>query len=102
VGPVCQREKRGETVPVQDFSRVGCGLILGLGQRGSLRSSFIFLFSFLLFFLWFLYSFVSFAKMLQINSNHFQEFSKIQNSPFKIVNNKFPRTNMVLNKASYA
>jgi hypothetical protein len=38
----------------------------------------IFFSSLLLFFFLFSNSFVSFAKKLQINSNHFQEFSKIQ------------------------
>jgi hypothetical protein len=50
----------------------------------------------------FLISFISFARMLQINSNQFLKFYKIQNSPFKTVNNKFPKSNMVLSKASYA
>jgi hypothetical protein len=40
-------------------------------------SIFIFFSSLLLFFFYFLNSFIDFAKMLQINSNHFQNFCKI-------------------------
>jgi hypothetical protein len=50
----------------------------GLGRKGFPRVLFLFSFLFFFFFFCFLISFVSFAKMLQINSNHFQKFSKNQ------------------------
>jgi hypothetical protein len=48
------------------------------GPKGSPGPSFIFFFLFFFFFFCFLISFLDFAKKLQINSNHFQKFSKIQ------------------------
>jgi hypothetical protein len=41
------------------------------------RGLFLFYFIFFFFFFCFLISLILFAKMLQINSNHFQNFSKI-------------------------
>jgi hypothetical protein len=55
---------------------VGRGPKLVPGQIGFPGPFSYFLFFF--FFFCFLNSFISFAKMLQINSNHFQKFSKNQ------------------------
>jgi hypothetical protein len=53
---------------------MGRGPLAGLGRMASPGPFSYFLFFF--FFFCFLISFVSFAKMLQINSNHFQKNSK--------------------------
>jgi hypothetical protein len=49
-----------------------------VGPKGLPGVLFLFSFLFFFFFFCFLISFVSFAKMLQINSNQFQKFSKNQ------------------------
>jgi hypothetical protein len=49
-----------------------------VGLKGFPGSISIFISSFLFFFFCFLISFLEFAKLLQINSNHFQKFCKIQ------------------------
>jgi hypothetical protein len=76
------KEKKEEQ---REGVRAGFGSLLGwIGSRARpklgcwLSLLNFFLISFLFLFFCFLNSFVSFAKMLQINSNHFQEFSKIQ------------------------
>jgi hypothetical protein len=77
-GPTGQRGKEGER-----------DTFLGLFPAGPWASSdprpnrvpaafYSFSFFFSLFFFCFLYSFILFAKMLQINSNHFQKYSKNQ------------------------
>jgi hypothetical protein len=63
---------------VSEETGVGRGLIVGLGRivAPGLFLVFFFFSSFLLFL--FSISFISFAKLLQINSNHFQKNSKNQ------------------------
>jgi hypothetical protein len=79
VGPTVSEGRRG------NGTDSGCGVnrswtSSSSGPNGFPGVLFIFLFSFLLFFSVFRISFVSFAKMLQINSNHFQKFSKNQHN----------------------
>jgi hypothetical protein len=69
VGHGRQRGGEGAGVPVRRRGLAGPGLLLGLGQLVSPRP----LFPFLIFFP---ISFIQFAKMPQINSNHFQKFLK--------------------------
>jgi hypothetical protein len=52
----------------------------GAGPNGLPRVQFYFYFFLSSFLFCFLKSFVSFAKRLQFDSNHFQKFSKIQNN----------------------
>jgi hypothetical protein len=72
------REREGESNG-SGRGFLGCGLDLELGQIGSRGSNSIFIFLSSFPFLISI-SFVSFAKRLQFNSNHFQKFSKIQNN----------------------
>jgi hypothetical protein len=71
--PPVSEERREKGIPFRDCFLLGCGPILVPGQMGSPGP-----FSYFLFFFCFLISFIVFAKLLQINSNHFQKFSKIQ------------------------
>jgi hypothetical protein len=74
--------REGERVPGYHFGVRGNGP-WARSSAGLIRSPGpVFLFSFLFFFFFFcfLISFVSFAKMLQINSNHFQNFQKKNNA----------------------
>jgi hypothetical protein len=73
----CQREKGEKMVPVRGGVLLGRGLVLAVGWNGS-RGPFS-CFSLLCFFSFsiFLISFIDFAKILQITSNHFQRFCKI-------------------------
>jgi hypothetical protein len=71
--------ERGERVPLRVLREVGRGLLLVLGRMVSPEALFCFYF-FLLFSFLISITFVSFAKRLQFNSNHFQKFSKIQNN----------------------
>jgi hypothetical protein len=76
-GPcVRERRKKIEGVPVRGF---GWAAVVGLDWADSVQ---IFLFSFFFFFLFILFCFtnslITFANMLQINSNQFLIFSKIQ------------------------
>jgi hypothetical protein len=76
VGPTYQRARERERVPFWEFGRVGRGLLAELGRIASPRPFLIFSFAFPFPFLVFPISFILFAKMLQINSNHYQKFSK--------------------------
>jgi hypothetical protein len=58
--------------------QMGHGLILLLGRIVSPGSNFPFLFCFLLFLFWFLYSFVSFAKSFKSTQPTFRNFLKFK------------------------
>jgi hypothetical protein len=79
VGSTWQRGREGRGVTVREGGFLGCGLDLELGQIVS-PGALLYFYFFLLFSFLISVSFVSFAKRLQINSNHFQKFSKIQNN----------------------
>jgi hypothetical protein len=83
VGPPSQRGEKGGGVPLRGFARLGLGPVSELGQFGSPRPFFIFFISFPFYFSDFLVSLLSFARMLQIHSNHFQKLSKNQNGYLK-------------------
>jgi hypothetical protein len=70
-------------VTIRAGALLGRGLLRQLGRIGSLQPFSIFLISFLFFFFYFPISSIQFATMLQIISNHFQIFCKIQNSHLK-------------------
>jgi hypothetical protein len=75
-GPTCRWGGRGIRVLVRVWARWAAGCFSYWAES---FPGVLFLFSFLFFFFfYFLISFVSSAKMLQINSNHFQKFSKNQ------------------------
>jgi hypothetical protein len=76
VGSTWQRGERGQRVTVQGEAMLGHGLVLAVGWNGSRGPFSYFSFLYFLFFFCFLNSFIDFAKMLQINSNHFQRFYK--------------------------
>jgi hypothetical protein len=74
--------------------RIGCtGSGLGIagpqtpfsvGPKGLPRPLFYFSFSFLLFFFCFLISFIDFANLVQIDSNQFVKFPRIQHSNLEL------------------
>jgi hypothetical protein len=70
---------RGERAEGNGSGRGDAGpwLASGVGPKGFPGSVFIFFSPLLLFLFYFLNSFTDFAKMFQINSNHFQRFHKI-------------------------
>jgi hypothetical protein len=76
VGPTCLRARERERVPFWEFGWVGHGPLAELGRIASPQPFLIFSFSFSFPFLVFPISFILFAKMLKINSNHYQKFSK--------------------------
>jgi hypothetical protein len=76
VGPTRQRGK-GRTEGYHFGFDTGLRLASGVGLKGFPGVLFHIFLSFVLFFFYFLISFTDFAKMLQINSNHFQKFCKI-------------------------
>jgi hypothetical protein len=79
VGPTCQPDKGKEKkwVPVREMKIWAAGSFLCWAEPFP-SALFLFFPFFFLFFFCFLYFFISFAKMLQINSNHFQKNSKNQ------------------------
>jgi hypothetical protein len=100
VGPRCQRERGKRPVPVQDITRVGYGPDLELGRIGPRRPFLIFSFSFSFLFLVFLISFILFANLIQIKSNHIQRFCKIYNRVLNQYETSFQEQHTILNKAS--
>jgi hypothetical protein len=96
-GPGVSEGGRG-SIPVREKGRMGRGLQLVLGWKGSPGALFIFLFLFCLFFFCFLLSFISFAKMFQNHSNHFQKFSKNQLNVLKSLGNMFSKQMQNSNK----
>jgi hypothetical protein len=76
-GSTCQRGKGEKWVPVRDWL-AGPRASLTSGPKGFPRGPSLFFCSLSFSLFCFLISFVDFAKLLQINSNHFQKFSKIQ------------------------
>jgi hypothetical protein len=84
--PPVSRRKEKRWVPVRE-RRYGPRADSVTGPNRFPGSISIFISSFLLFFFCFLISFVSFAKMHQINSNHFQKFSKNQSNDLTLQKN---------------
>jgi hypothetical protein len=68
VGPTRQRGKE-RTEGTDSVSFLGCGLLLHTGPKGSPGPFLFFSFLFFLFFFCFLISFVTFAFVIQIDSN---------------------------------
>jgi hypothetical protein len=74
---VRQRRERGGRDTLLGLASWAAGLFLVWAEAVP-PGPFLFLFLLFFFFFYFLIPFIDFAKLLQINSNHFQEFSKIQ------------------------
>jgi hypothetical protein len=92
VGPNVSKREREQRVPVQGGVLLGRGIVLAVGWNGSRGPVSYFSFSFSFPFFVFLISFIDFAKMFQITSNHFQRFCKIPCKVFKSIGNKFSRS----------
>jgi hypothetical protein len=76
-GPLSARGE-GNGIPVRDGVRVGHGMISSLGRIVASRPFSIYFSSFPLFLFLFSISFISFSNLVQIDSNQFVNFSKIQ------------------------
>jgi hypothetical protein len=76
MGPVCQREERGGRVPFRAEAVLGRGRFGGWAEMAS-PSLFLFFFVLSSFLFLFLVYFISFSKLVQIDSNQFVNFSKI-------------------------
>jgi hypothetical protein len=90
-GPPVSEVREREGVTVRVCVEVGRGPILKLGQMGSPGPFYIFFFLFFFSYFLFSISFIDFAKLLQINSNHFQKFCKIHRKVFKPISNMFSK-----------
>jgi hypothetical protein len=69
--------ERGRVDTSSGFEKMGRGLVLAVGWKCSPGPLTLFPFSFSISFL-FSYSFITFANLVQIDSNQFVKFSKIQ------------------------
>jgi hypothetical protein len=103
VGPEHQRRERGGRDTLSGLYVAGPRGDSSAGPNRSPWPFILFLISFLVFsFSYFLFLFLSFAKMLQTNSNFFLKFSKIQHivlsHPVTCFQNKY----RVLGKTSYS
>jgi hypothetical protein len=71
---------RGWSVPIQENAELGRGLSFGAGPERLPSTFFHFFCSFLFLFFCFLIYFITFTKLIQINSNHFLNSSENQHN----------------------
>jgi hypothetical protein len=76
---------------------VGRGLVSLMGRKASPRPFLIFSFSFSFLFL-FSYSFYNFCNLVQIDSNQFVKFPRIQHSNLELSEDKFSEQGVIFKK----
>jgi hypothetical protein len=94
----CQREKGEEMVPVRGGGCWAVGSFWPWAEPFPGSISHFLLFSSFSFYLFFPISFIDFAKMLQITSNHFQRFCKIDCKVLNQYETSFQNQNNIFNR----